>query len=362
MPKYVHLMPHISTIYNRQIIDMINQNPKYFNKTDHVFVIANKDVYSRVKEYTNTVFDNTILHNHHSIEKHAKSAQYIILHENQSISLKTMLQLRRSTLNKIVWCVWGHDLYTTNTKQDIARIIKRTIRDHIRKYIINHFYAIGIGFKYDAIIARQKYKKPKIVYTPYGYIKGQKAAIDSIISTAKPHQYTRIMIGHSAYPFLNHEAILKKLSKYKDENIKISLVLSYGDPAYATRVQNYAYQLFDKDKVEVINKMMQHQEYLEYLQSIDICILDFPHQAALGNFYILCYMNKKLFLNDNGILKHASDAEKMETYSVGDIDKMDFSQFRKKLTDVKNEHEFGLFYIDDLNYLKTWKDTLEHLA
>lgn len=340
---------------------MINENPRFFDKNEHLFIIANKNVYDDVKKYKNVKFDSSILDNHITIKKYAEQTSYIFLHENQTIKLKTMLRLRRQVLNKIIWCVWGHDLYEVYSNRGILRTIKSKLKNRLRIHIANKFHAIGVGFRYDSKIAQTKYKKPKIVYTPYGYVKNQKAEIDNVIKNAKSHRYTRVMVGHSAYPFLNHKKILEKLSRYKNEDIRISLVLAYGDSTYAEEVKNYAYKIFDEEKIEIVTKTTSHQDYIKYLQSVDVCILDFPHQAALGNFYILCYMNKTFFLDKKGILRQAADSERIKTYLIEDLDTISFSQFKQKLIDNHAERNFGLYYIDDKNYLRIWKGTLDSL-
>ena len=45
----------------------------------------------------------------------------------------------------------------------------------------------------------------------------------------------RNMVDHSAYEYLHHIDILDKLVVYKNENIIISLVLAYGNKAYAEK-------------------------------------------------------------------------------------------------------------------------------
>lgn len=362
MTKFLHVMPHVSTVYNKQIIEMINSNPDFFNPDEHLFILAHQDVYDDVKHYKNTKFEPEVITNHKIIETYATQAQYIFLHENQTIRLKTMLKLQRKTLHRIIWCIWGHDLYPKKSNSNtLLHCIYHTFKYRLRHYISKQFYAIGIGFKYDAEQVKQLFKKIKILYTPYGYVKNQKKEIDKIAAKPKPHNFTRVMIGHSAYPFLNHKFILGKLSKYKNENLKISLVLAYGDQTYAEEIKEYALQIFNKEKIEIIDTMTNHLEYLEYLKNVDVCILDFKHQAALGNFYILCYLNKKIYLNKDGILKKACDAENIQTRNVDDIDKITFEEFIKPFHNNENEQKLGLYYIDDNNYLKIWKETLKSL-
>lgn len=359
-PKYVHIMPHPSTIYNRQIVEMINDNPDYFNPDEHLFVIAHEKTYADVKQFPNTIHEPKLLEDSKVIKKYATEARWIFLHENY-LPLKVLLPLQKKTFSKIIWCVWGHDLYNNVEKISLLHSAKKYIGKIIRDHITKKYYAIGIGFEYDNIEIRKKYGDIRIVHTPYGYVKGQKQFIDKVLGKTTTHQYTKVMIGHSAYPFLNHERILDLLAKYKDEDIVISLVLAYGEKDYAKRIQDKAIGIFGKDKVEINQELSAREDYIKYLDTIDICIFDFAIQAALGNFYLLCYMKKKFFLNKDGILKIAADSEKMETYTTDQISTMDFDTFRKPLSNTVNEYKFGDKYINDDNYLVAWRDTLNAL-
>lgn len=365
--KYVHIMSHFSTVYNVQIVYMINENLSYFNKDEHLFIISNRNVYEQVKDYENVILEKNISTNFKKFKKYANMCNYIFLHSN-TLSAKVLALSSKKTLNKIVWCEWGHDLYDGKTigKQKISlniRNISKRIKNLIKKEKSKKFYAIGIGFQYDVIEAKRKYgKNMRIVMTPYGYVKDNKAKIDNIIKdNKKDNNYTKIMIGHSAYPFLNHIELMKKLEKYKDENIKISLVLAYGDDKYSKTVQSEAKRIFGSNKVEIIEKMMSQEEYIKYLETVDICCLDYKHQAALANTYMLLYMGKKLFLNRDGILKLFTILENIETYNINDIDKMNFEEFKKPINNPKLGKQFAEFHIDEKNYLSIWKNTISNL-
>lgn len=346
--KYIHIMSHKSLIYNAQIVNMINENKEQFSKEEHLFVISDSEVYEQVKKYNNTVWVKDISTNIRQFKNYANKCEYIFLHSN-TLSTKILLFLNNKTLNKIIWCEWGHDLYNKEK--------------YIRKKRIQKFYAIGIGFQYDAIEAKRKYgSNMKIVMTPYGYKKDNQKKIDEIIENSKMEKdYKKIMIGHSAYEFLNHIDLLHKLSKYRDENIKISLVLAYGCEEYAEKVKNEAIMLFGKEKVEIIDKLMSQEEYIKYLSTVDICLLDYKHQSALGNIYYLLYMGKKLFLNKNGVIKLFTILENIETYNTDEIECMNYEEFSKKVLSPKYGKQFAEFHISEKNYVELWKNTISEL-
>ena len=363
---YIHIMPHHSKVHNYRLIRMIEDNPRLFGNDEHVFVIRDREVFeSKMENLRNVILEEDIDKNYKKFCEYVDRSDYVFLHENTIVSLKILCRLKKRRLKKIIWCVWGHDLYTEGSENiGFLRGLKRKISLKIRKRISKKFYAIGIGFKYDAIKIRKEYGEDiKIVYAPYGYIKGSKESIDKIIASNKnvKHNYLKVMIGHSAYEFLNYFNTLDLLKKYKEENIKISMVLVYGDQGYASAVKERAIGIFGQDKVEVISEPMPANKYREYLDSVDVCIFNFSKQAALGNFYDLCYFGKKIFLMKGGILDLAAKGEKMEVFYVSDIEKMAYKDFSSLSFSKENEQKFGEYYVNESNYLKMWKNTLDAL-
>lgn len=364
----MHFLVAGSVIFNGLIIERFNNRLLGFNPEDHHFIITDTETYKKFSHYKNTSLDELLISsNMKSFKNYINQSEYIFLHCN-TLNVWQLLLLNRKELNKIIWVVWGSDLYRSSLYDGYRKKIMRFFGDlirlnFVREYKIKQFKAIGIGFKYDALEVNQRFgNQIKMLTTPYGYRPDIKDKLDEILSEPilknKPY---KIMIGHSAYPFLNHIDIMNKLKKYKKENIIISLILSYGNMKYAKKVKDHAIALFGIDKVEIINDFMPLDLYIKHLKSVDACILDYKHQSALGNFYILLYFGKKLFLNSGGILRLSTVLEAVEAYSVEDIDEMDFKEFSSLLTDNKKGKDFGGFYIDEGNTNDMWKNTLREL-
>ena len=133
--KYIHIMSHMSIIYNFEVVQMINENSQYFNQDDHLFVISNKNVYEQAKRYKNVIYETDISINAKKIKKYADMCNYIFLHSN-TLSTKVIVLLNKKILNKIIWCEWGHDLYDKKekTKSRIRSKIKGILKS-ITKFI-----------------------------------------------------------------------------------------------------------------------------------------------------------------------------------------------------------------------------------
>ena len=367
--KYLHIMIVNNAKHNNSVIKMINYKSNFFNKKDHIFIIANEELYKNIIKDENVYFDSSIIKNVNILKQYSKCCKYIFFH-SLNIKYTYLMFIPKRIANKIIWVTWGHDLYR-KTPQNLKHKIKEKIysitKGMVKKHKVKQFFAIGVGFKYDIIEIKRKFGNYiRILPMLYGYEEGKKDYIDNIIKNDKIEQISKnaplkVMIGHSSYRFLNHFRIIDLLKKYKNENILISLVLSYGDMEYAKEVEDYAIKIFGKNKVEIINELMNPKEYIKYLQSVDICILDYKHQAALGNFWRLLYLEKKLFLNKDGILKMFANFEGAETYCVENIKNMSFEEFSKKLSNPQICKKSVEFYIDENNILYMWKNSINEL-
>ena len=107
--------------------------------------------------------------------------------------------------------------------------------------------------------------------------------------------------------------------------------------------------------------MMNYEQYVKYLSTVDVCLLDYKHQAALSNIYMLLYMKKKIFLNKEGIIKLFTILENIETYNIDDIHNMNFEEFSKEIDNYQNGKQFAEFHINEENYKNLWYNTLKSL-
>jgi len=139
------------------------------------------------------------------------------------------------------------------------------------------------------------------------------------------------------------------------------LILSYGDLEYSKEIEKYANEIFP-GKVEIIRDYMTSIEYMNYINTVDVCILDYKEQIALGNYYILLYLGKKIFLNDKGILKLSARLEGAQTYNVNSINTMSYDEFVEPITNVAGNRNFGEFYLNENTCVNMWVNTIKELV
>lgn len=364
----LHIMSNGNSTHNGSIINLINNRELGFNPEEHVFVMTKESSYKDFSRYENVELNESILASDmKEFNRYASRFDYIILHRN-SFTCAQIYRIKRKYLKKIIWCVWGESyLYPPTLKvKKLTRKIRRLARWCIIRIAgrrIRRFYAIGISFKYDAIAVRKMFGDIKILPISFAYEKDKKAKFEKLIKSLPEKDNNapcKIMIGHSAFWHLNHMEILDKLYRFKDENILISLVLSYGDGDYAKEVEDYALAKFP-GKVEAIFDYMSHDDYIRYLNTVDIWILDYAGQNALGNFVRLLYLGKKIFLNEDSVMMLASRIEALEVYKVPDIDNMTFEEFSRPIENKDINRVFAEASFDENRAIRRWKSFFKEL-
>ncbi len=361
MIRFLHFMPIPSPIFNRELIKLINENIN--GENEHQFILSDKNCYLSLKEkYSNIIFEQSITLS--TIYKYNTHTVFIIFH-SLFLNSRKLLLLKKSVAAKISWCIWGHDLYRNKNYSPsfIGKIFSYTGARYICNYLadkkVGCFRQIIAGYKADEIEIRKRFGgNIKIINAlyPCGYFSQD---IDRIIhNDNKTRTTVNIMVGHCAIPFLQHKKLLDRLLNYKNENICIVLVLSYGIEEYRNEVIFYAEKLFGKEKINVITDFLPWNKYIELLNNIDIAIFDYEHQAAFGNIIALSYLKKKIFLSKTGVMYQGLLKEHVDIYDCNEIGYITFSNFCS-ITKQKNNQ-----YISDLldkNMVITqWKYVFEN--
>ncbi|MBT5421071.1 MAG: TDP-N-acetylfucosamine:lipid II N-acetylfucosaminyltransferase, partial [Candidatus Cloacimonetes bacterium] len=113
--------------------------------------------------------------------------------------------------------------------------------------------------------------------------------------------------------------VLDHLSKYKGQNIKIFVPLSYGNDEYAREVIYKGKKLFG-DKFIPMTTFFPIEKYLAFLMEIDIAIFAHDRQQAMGNITTLLGYGKKVYLSKESTLNGVFDEFKIKVFDSDDID------------------------------------------
>jgi hypothetical protein len=262
----------------------------YNNEIDDV---SFKDKYNDVKRYDVTRNTECKI-----IKDLLDSYDYVVFH-SLFLNKRTKIFLRQKKyLDKIVWIEYGYDLYPLQTLPQKA--VLRKIINGIMLFLFERRIKYFIAIHPADILA---YKKnicgnANLYYAKYSFC-------EKIHSYNEKLEYENneliVQIGHRALRSLNHIHWLKKLSKLKDNNLKVFIPLNYGDMQYAKKVRECALKLFG-DRAIILDSVLPYDNYINILSKVSALILDSKRQIALGNISGFLRQGKKIFLPKDSVL------------------------------------------------------------
>lgn len=198
----------------------------------------------------------------------------------------------RRLLKKSTWIIWGGDLYVY---RDSNQSIMTKIYESLRKKIIPRFAEVASFLEGDAILSKKIYRSNSTYRHILYPLPIDLDALPKKIHIKKDGT-TTILIGNSADPSNNHLEVLKLLSKFRTEKIRIICPLSYySDENYIKSIITMGSNLFKHNFIPITD-FMSKNEYLHLLKEIDICLMNHNRQQALGNIIPLLYLGKKLYI------------------------------------------------------------------
>lgn len=216
----------------------------------------------------------------------------IMLHGLFSNKYQLLLFLQPWLLRKCYWVIWGGDLY-------VHKLGKRTWKWHVREFIrrpvikrIGHLVTYVAG---DVQKARDWYGARGQYRECIGYLSNVFSGVHSPRDTAGT---INIQVGNSADPSNNHLEVFEKLKSFSREDIKIYVPLAYGDSRYAEEVVRAGQELFSEKFVPLCD-FMRYEQYISFLQNIDIAIFNHQRQQGMGNIINLAGAGKTVYLRQN---------------------------------------------------------------
>lgn len=352
MKTIIHYMPINSPIFNGELIKLINDNIR--GDHSHLFVMSDKETYDKLSG----VYDNL---------KHVPKITLGMVNDSSSYDTVIMhsmflndceiLRLKNCVIKKMIWCIWGHDLYRKiiwrGKRNIIKNLLYRCVAKLFVRFKLRKLKAVAASFQGDFAKINEicDYSVP-ILQVPYtsGFYKSdiERLRVDDI-PDKRP---IKIMIGHSGYHFLQHKKYLDMLSKYKNENIKIVLPLAYGIKGYIKDVTNYALSIYEKDKLDIISELMPSDKYISFASTVDIAIFDYDHQAALGNIFLLSYLNKKIYLSEKGIIYKELVKNDIKVHKCSQIPLCSLDEFSHN--EGRNDEKYFDVFYDKHLVLSAW--------
>lgn len=353
--NYLHILGHCELKFNKTLVEEINISVFPFKKEEHLFITPHWDVYFALKKYDNVYFVSKW--NAERLNQLAYLGEWIFFH-SLNFDQNERSKILETVASRIIWRTWGHDII--NYKKYICEEINPDKKEILKKSyaVIRRFYAIGGGNEIDLININESIGSVKFFRMPYSF--------DNIPDEFKMNKErksgpVRILVGHYASRGDRLLECLAKLIKFKNEDIQIYLITSYADNdrEYVNEVRKFAIKNFG-NKVVFIDQFLPKMDYIRFLQSIDIALMDQIGSAALGNIAWLVYFDKKIFLNRTGIIKKAFDIHNIVYRFTDEIESISYEEFIEPVNNSNlNRHELQVH--DRYDNLKCWEKLFEEL-
>lgn len=317
--KYVHIMNNDK--FNKPFVDFLNS---YFNPKEHLVLC--------IREFDNFPFpegDNVVeINSLKEVNLYHDNIQKIVFHSLIGGTVKYLYANPNILKEKAYWGIWGADLYNAE-------------RDKIHDYVRSNFRGYLTGADRYYLLKKYQIANPCFYYAEYIF----PISIKMLQKAKKqPKNYILIQLNNSCDK--STLEMLDCLSKFKDENIKIKTILSYGDLKYKDEIIQKGISLFG-DKFEYIDVYMPPQEYTDCLAQNDILILNQDRQQGVGNLTASLYFGAKIFIKKDVSTSIDMKNSGFIIFDSENIKDMSFDEFT-----VKNYQQKDIAFFFDLNHKK----------
>ncbi|MFW2555630.1 TDP-N-acetylfucosamine:lipid II N-acetylfucosaminyltransferase [Aliarcobacter butzleri] len=296
--KILHVM--ILDKFLAPFIDFVDEN---FGRDNHhyVFITSEKYEYGLTPEHK-VEFLHTDDDIFITLLKYMKMAKKIILHGLWRDKVDILLYFNKKLLKKCYWVMWGGDFYFPEKQTWFRNQIIKNIRNFITLNIYDFEYVKNKYFTFGTL-----WKCP---FYPKNLFKE--------ISTFKVNQKLKILVGNSATITNRHEEIFNLLTNLENKEFEIYCPLSYGDKIYANKIIQLGKLLFKND-FHHIDTLLTPQDYLDFLETIDLAIFNHNRQQGGGNIISLLGLGKTVYLNRENNMYDLFKNMNLIFYSIEDL-------------------------------------------
>ena len=339
--RFIHIM--FNDKFNKPFVDFLNRN---FDTKEHLVLCKRWFDEFPFPQGENVIEIGTLRNLNFS------NAEKIFCHSLFDRELVDYLYSHQDILKeKAYWQVWGGDLYNAprDEKNDF-------VREHFRGYITD--------VDGDKAVLEKRYtatKNKKFYHACYTFPVTQEM-LDEAKKSLKKRNATIIQINNSCDD--STLEMLDILSSFKDENIIIKTILSYGKLEFKEQITQKAYDIFG-NKFEYIDTILSPQDYAKYVSENDVLVYNQNRQQGLGNSFLALSFGTKLYIRSE-ISTYSYLIDKgNKVFDTHKISQMDFAEFinidsQTKDNNAKNSAKFfSDEFMKDL-FEKVFNDPLEY--
>ena len=268
--KYVHVF--VNDKFCKSIVNFINE---HFDPSGHCFFLCGGLPEEQVPLSEG---DNIFSCAHPACLCVSDSVSKVIFHGLYNGAVIEYIRQRPEIMAKSYWIPWGGDLHDVPSSP---------VGDYVRR----NFQGVAAN-AYTKEIYQQKHGEGKVFF-PFS-MTYQSIEFDRIITTPIPKkQYIQIQVNNSAHP--STLEALYSLKKFKDENIVVTTILSYGMTEWSYKIENEGKRIFG-DKFRPILKYIPKENYVKLLARNDIYILNQQRPQGMTTAFTSMLLGQKVFM------------------------------------------------------------------
>lgn len=340
--------------YEKFTSDYINKINELYDSNDHLFFVHGNSGIDNIRKVNGS---NVVLSRTYSgkkkecaaLKQYINKADKVILHSIffPSYLFVTVISQVKKNANKYFWVIWGADLYDAYWKRNDSIGLK--FKEILRRYFIRNIRAVGY------IPGDYKFLKTHYRTSAQFYLASYTYDFIDLKDSNDAHKSVNIMLGNSASPSCQYLEALDLIKPYKDLDINVWCVLSYPkeNQEYINSVIEKGKKIFG-DKFHPMTDYLAYDDYMEFLLSIDIAILNNNRQQGLGNIAGLLYYGKRVYLNPLNSCRQYFEDFCCKVFSTEDLSIDDIAVKDNKELKSQNQKAILKFF-SDAEFKKRWE-------
>jgi len=329
--KYIHVVTNDK--FSASIVTFIL---KHFDPPEHCFLFCGG---RSADEFPIPEGDNIFSCSNPAVLAVSDAVSKIIFHGLYDGGVVKYLSEHPEIMAKSYWASWGGDLYD---------VPSTPTNDYVHK----NFQGVAVD-AHGKMAYRQKYGEAKAFF-PFN-ICFESIEYERIVATPVPQKkYVQIQVNNSAHP--STLEVFQALEKFRDENIRVTTVLSYGRTTWNHKILSEGHRIFGDKFCPVLNYIPK-ETYIKLLARNDIYILNQERPQGVTTSFTSMVLGCKVFMR-GGTSWHLHD-EGYTVYDTQSIPGLSFEEFCANPAKEENQRLAPMWF-DPAAHKQCWKNIFDY--
>lgn len=308
--KFIHVF--VNDKFSKSIVDFINA---HFSASEHCFIFCGGH---SAEQFPLPEGDNVFNCRHPACLAVSDSVSKVIFHGLYSTDVVEYIFQHSEIMNKSYWIPWGGDLHDAHSNP---------IGDYVRR----NFQGVAAN-AYTKKIYQQRHGEGKVFF-PFS-MTFQSIEYERIVATPVPQKkYIQIQVNNSTHP--STLEVFNNLAKFRDENIIVTTILSYGIQKWKSKILEEGKRIFG-EKFRPIVDYIPKEAYIKILARNDIYILNQHRPQGMTTTFTSMLLEKKVFMR--GEISGYLHDEGYSLYDSRSLPALSFAQLLDNPAKEKNKH------------------------